>query len=208
MRRTKGAFVPVMSLAAVRRRARRWATLAGAALVSPFVVLVAAAAGWLPSELAIVLAMIVVPAVLLILSETCEERPPLRSNGARLTARTLTGERTVDLSVISTVRLLTYFSRSGISERVLLVRDVNGVRLGLKSAAGRAALRRALERSRAAATAPHPQPHVSRAALVYLGMVTGRTSLVLHTVLSWLVMVNGICGYIVMVLALADRVPK
>ncbi|MEV5081175.1 hypothetical protein AB0K74_20825 [Streptomyces sp. NPDC056159] len=104
--------------------------------------------------------------------------------------------------MISTVRLLTYFSRSGVSERVLLVRDVNGVCLGLKSAVGRAALRRALERS-----SSHPQPRVSRAALVYLGIVTSRSPLVLHTVVSWLVTVLGICGYIVTVLALADRVP-
>ncbi|MFE9173647.1 hypothetical protein ACFYNZ_30005 [Streptomyces kebangsaanensis] len=108
--------------------------------------------------------------------------------------------------MISTVRLLTYFSRSGVLERVLLVRDVNGVCLGLKSAVGRAALRRALERS--LAPAPHPQPRVSRAALVYLGMGSSRSPLVLHTVVSWLVMVFGTCGYIVTVLALADRVPK
>ncbi|MFF4657962.1 hypothetical protein [Streptomyces sp. NPDC001381] len=105
--------------------------------------------------------------------------------------------------MISTVRLLTYFSRSGVS---VLVRDVNGVRLGLKTAVARAALRQALQRSRD--PAPHPQPRVSRAALVYLGMATRRGPLVLHTVLSWLVLVFGTCGYTVMVLALADRVPQ
>ncbi|WP_460066653.1 hypothetical protein [Streptomyces sp. YKOK-I1] len=106
--------------------------------------------------------------------------------------------------MISSVRLLIHFSRSGVSERVVLVRDVNGVCLGLKSAVARAALRRALQRSRDPAT--HPQPRVSRAALVYLGIATRRTPLALHTVLSWLVMVFGVCGYMVTVLALADRV--
>jgi hypothetical protein len=206
MKRIRGSFVPVTTPAAVRRRARRWVAAAGAALVSPFVVLVPAAAGWLPSESAILLALVAAPTGLLILGETCEEKPPPRTSGPCLTARTLTGERTVDLSVISSVRLLTYFSRSGVSERVVLVRDINGVCLGLKSTAGRAALRRALQRSRD--PAPHTQPRVSRAARVYLGMVTRRTPLVLHTVLSWLVMVFGTCGYTVTVLALADRIPK
>lgn len=49
---------------------------------------------------------------------------------------------------------------------------------------------------------------MSRAALVYLGMVTNRSPLVLHTVVSWLVMVLGTSGYITAVLALADRVQK
>jgi hypothetical protein len=143
---------------------------------------------------------------LFILGETYEERPPLQASGPLLTTRTLTGERTVDLSAISTVRLLTYVSRSGVSERVLVVRDVNAVCLGLKSAVGHAALRRALERS--LAPSPHPQPRVSRAALVYLGMATNRSPLMLHTFVSWLVMVFGTSGYILPVLALADRVQK
>lgn len=206
MKRTRGSFVPVTTPAAVRRRARRWVAVAGAALVSPFVILVPAAFGWLPADSAIVLALFSAPTGFLILGETYEERPPAHTSGPCLTARTLTGERTVDLSAISTVRLRTYFSRSGVSERLVLVRDMNGVCLGLKSAAGRAALRRALQRSCGAA--PRAQPRVSRAARVYLGMATRRTPLVLHTALSWLVMVFGTCGYIVTVLALADRVPK
>lgn len=206
MRRVQKSFVPVMSPAAVRRRARCWAALAGAALVSPFAALVPIAAGWCPSAMAPVLALVAVPTGLFIHGETYEERPPLQASGPLLTTRTLTGERTVDLSVISTVRLLTYVSRSGVSERVLVVRDVNGVCLGLKSAGGHAALRRALERSLAGS--PHPRPRVSRAALVYLGMVTNRSPLVLHTVVSWLVMVLGTSGYITAVLALADRVQK
>lgn len=199
------SFVPVMSPAAVRRRARCWAAFAGAALVSPFVALVPIAAGWCPSALAPVLALVGVPTGLFIHGETYEERPPLQASGPLLTTRTLTGERTVDLSVISTVRLLTYVSRSGVSG-LLVVRDVNGVCLGLKSVGGHAALRRALERSLAGS--PHPRPRVSRAALVYLGMVTNRSPLVLHAVVSWLVMVLGTSGYITAVLAFADRVQK
>ena len=200
MRRVRPSFVPVVSPAAVRRRARRWAALAGAALASPFAALVPAAVGWLPSSVAVFLALAAVPTGVLILGETCEERPPAQASGARLTARTLTGERTVDLSMISSVRLFTYFTRSGVSERVLLVRDLNGVRLGLKSAGSCAALRQALEPS------PPPEPRVSKAALVYLGMRSSRGPLVLHTAVSWLALVFGTCGYMITVLALADRV--
>ncbi|MGV9991552.1 hypothetical protein [Streptomyces sp. NPDC003374] len=171
--------------------------------MSPFAVLVLAADGWLPAETAPVLAVVAVLTVPMLLSAMCEERPPPRSGRLLLTARTLTGERTVDLSAISTVRLLTYFSRSGVAERVLLVRDHNGVRLGLKSQAGLDALRRALDRDRG-----RPRPRVSRSARVYLGMSTGRLPLVLHTVLGWLAVVYGACGYMLAVLALAGRITK
>lgn len=203
MRRTRQAFVPVVSPSAARRRARPWAVLGAAVILSPFAVLALADAGWLPAELAILLAAVAAPAVALLLGEMFEEKPPIQPSGLLLTARTLTGERTIDLFAISTVRLLTYFSRSGVAYRVLLVRDINGVRLGVRSTVGRAALLRGLKRNGTAR-----QPRMSRAARVYLGLATSRTALVLHTVLSWLAMVFGLCCYMSAVLSLADHLAK
>jgi hypothetical protein len=121
------------SPAADRRRARGWAGFAGALVASPFAVIAVAAAGLFPAGVAIALALTAGPAGLLLLTEVNTERPPQRRSGNRLTSRTLTGERTADPSRIERVRLLTYFSRSGVSERVLLVRDAHGVSLGLTS---------------------------------------------------------------------------
>lgn len=123
------------SPAVARRRARRWTSFAGALVASPFAALAVAAAGLFPAGAAIALALTTGPAGLLLLTELNTERLPQSHSGNRLTARTLIGERTVDLSRIERVRLLTYFSRSGVSERVLLVRDAHGVPLGLTSPA-------------------------------------------------------------------------
>ncbi|MFD5257300.1 hypothetical protein ACFWM5_31310 [Streptomyces bobili] len=187
------------SPAAARRRARRWAGFAGALVASPFVALAVAAAGLFPAGVAIALALTAGPAGLLLLTEMNTERPPQHRSGNRLTSRTLTGERTVDLSRIERVRLLTYFSRSGVSERVLLVRDAHGVSLGLTSPVSRRVLRRALERLPRSG----PRPRVSRAALAHLGMLPIPGRLAVHTVVAWLATVFGLCGYLIAVLALA-----
>lgn len=100
-------------------------------MASPFAVLAVAAVGLLPPAVAIALMLTTGPAGLLPLTELNTERPPQRRSGNRLTSRTLTGERTVDLSRIERVLLLTHFSRGGVSERVLLVRDTYGMSIGL-----------------------------------------------------------------------------
>jgi hypothetical protein len=187
------------SPAAARRRARRWTAFAGALVVSPFVALAAAAVGLFPARVAIALVLTAGPAGLLLLTELNTERPPQHRSGNRLTSRTLTGERTVDLSRIERVRLLTYFSRGGVSERVLLVRDAYGVSLGLTTPASHRALRRALERL----PRRGPRPRASSAALAHLGMVSASGRLAVHTVVVWLVTVLGLCGYVIAVLALA-----
>lgn len=188
------------SPAAARRRARRWTAFAGALVVSPFVALAAGAVGLFPAEVAIVSALTAGPAGLLLLTELNRERPPHCRSGNRLTARTPTGERTVDLSRIERVRLLTYFSPGGVSERVLLVRDAHGVSLGLTDPASHRALRRALERLPGHGV----RPRVTRAALVHLGMAPGR--LTVHTVTVWFATVLGLCGYLAAVLELATSV--
>ncbi|MFG3409059.1 hypothetical protein [Streptomyces sp. NPDC048142] len=109
--------------------------------------------------------------------------------------------RTVDLSAVERVRVLTRFSSGGVSDRVLLVRDRDGVCLGLRETTDRCRLRRALERR-----PPHgPQPHVSRAALAHLGMRADGTGP--HTALSRLATVLGLCGYLSAVVVVAEQIP-
>ncbi|MEU4044654.1 hypothetical protein ACK389_00030 [Streptomyces antibioticus] len=185
--------------AAARRRARRWTAFAGALVASPFAALAVAAAGLFPAEVAIASALTAGPAGLLLLTALNTEKQRPRRSGDLMIARTLTGERTVDLSQIERVRLLTYFSYGGVSERVLLVRDAHGTSLGLTEPASRRALRRALE------NLPRhgPRPRVSKAALVHLGILTAPGRLTLHTVTVWLATVLGLCGYLCAVLKLA-----
>ncbi|MEU3278895.1 hypothetical protein [Streptomyces antibioticus] len=185
--------------AAARRRARRWTALAVALAASPFAALAVMATGLFPAEVAIASALTSGPAGLLLLTALNTEKPRPRRSGDLMIARTLTGERTVDLSQIERVRLLTYFSCGGVSERVLLVRDAYGTSLGLTEPASRRALRRALE------NLPRngPRPRVSRAALVHLGILPAPGRLALHTVTVWLATVLGLCGYLCAVLELA-----
>ncbi|MFE6282685.1 hypothetical protein [Streptomyces sp. NPDC057877] len=194
--RVRAAYAPTWtSPAAARRRMRRGVAVALALVVSPYAAL---AVGPVPGGVAIALVLTAGPGGLLLLGELHTERPPRSRSGPLLTARTTTGERTLDLDRIERVRLLTYFSRSGVSERVLLVRDTEGTWLGLTGAASRRTLRRALERpSRRGA-----RPRVSRAARVHLGMAPGR--LAVHTGTVWLATVFGVCCYAGAVLALAD----
>ncbi|MGX1915071.1 hypothetical protein ACWIID_40550 [Streptomyces phaeochromogenes] len=187
------------SPAAARRRARRWTAFAGALVASPFAELALAAVGLFPAGVAIALMLTAGPAGLLLLTELNTERPPQRRSGNRLTSRTLTGERTVDLSRIERVRLLTHFSRGGVSERVLLVRDAYGMSFGLTGPASHRALRRAREHP----PRRGPRPRASSAALAHLGMLPAPGRLAVHTVVVWLATVLGLCGYVTAVLALA-----
>lgn len=189
-----------MSPGTGRRRTGNGAALVAALLAGPFVALgVAAAAGThpgvplVPGSLAALVGFVLI-------GEVHVGRSPVRVSGSRLTARTLTGVRTVDLSAVERVRLLTSFSTGGVSDRVLLVRDRDGVCLGLREAADRRRLRRALERR----STHGPQPRVSRAARARLGM--GSDGPGPHTVLSWLATVLGLCGYISAVAVLAEWV--
>lgn len=173
----------------VRRRAHAGAGLAVGLLVLPF------AAGVL-AEAATALGLLTCPLAFLLFGELCEERPPARHSVTRMTARTLTGVRSVDLNRITSIRLLTTFSY-GSTYRTLIVRDEHGIRLGVTSAAGRRVLSRALARQTGDRT---PQrPRVSRAARACLG--TGRPGhLAVHTVLVFLAQVGAICTYITAVI--------
>ncbi|MEU6908968.1 hypothetical protein ACWDZW_02905 [Streptomyces coeruleorubidus] len=116
---------------------------------------------------------------LVFLPDLCQEDPPARHSRTRSTARTLTGRRSVDLTRVTSVRLWTTFSPGGVQQRVLLVRDVHGVRLGITSAAGRRALRTALARQQ------DRRARVSRPARACLGDGPGWW-LVWHTVTMFL----------------------
>lgn len=121
-----------------RRRARAGLSLVVAMLVLPFAVGALVRSGTM-------LGLVTGPLAFLLFVELCTERGPTRCSSARMTARTLTGMRSVDLSCIASVRLQTTFSY-GTVYRALLVRDAHRVRLGVTSTAGRRTLRRALER--------------------------------------------------------------
>lgn len=147
----------------------------------------------------VALGLVAGPLGLLLLGELGQERPPTRHSTTRITARTLTGVRSVDLNHLSSVRLLTTFSY-GSTYRTLLVRDVHGVRLGVTSAAGRRALRKALARRTDDPTRRRPQ--VSRAARAYL-RADRPGHLALHTTLMFLTQVGAICAYVLAQLEVA-----
>ncbi|OSP29472.1 hypothetical protein B7767_39480 [Streptomyces sp. 13-12-16] len=130
------------------------------------------------------LALLLVSAVA---NPLCEERPPARHTTTGSTARTPTGVRTVDLTRLTDVRLWTTFSCGG-PQRTLIVRDAHGVRLGITTAAGRRAVRRALERRPAGA-----RPRVSRAARAHLD---GGGRPAAHTVPVFLAQVTAVCAYV------------
>ncbi|MEU1616549.1 hypothetical protein ABZ479_04505 [Streptomyces sp. NPDC005722] len=157
--------------------------MAAAFVLLPLVGCGLAGAGVVP-EGAIALGLFPAIAGVVLLPALCEERPPFRHSSSRLTARTLTGERSVDLDRITGVRLLTSFSVGG-AQRTLLVRDAHGVRLGLTTERSRRKLRRAIEKAEANAARGVPAPRVSRAARTFLGLAPGR-GLALHTTLVFL----------------------
>ncbi|MEU0086278.1 hypothetical protein [Streptomyces sp. NPDC006274] len=143
-----------------------------------------------------IIGVVLVPAL-------CEEQAPFRHSSSRLIARTLTGERSVDLNRITTVRLLTTFS-SGSAHRTLVVRDAHGVRLGVTTERSRRKLRRAIEKADANAARGLPAPRVSRAARVHLGLAPGR-GLVGHTVLGLLCLTVSASLYVSVVLRLGGQ---
>ncbi|WP_234020350.1 HAD family hydrolase [Streptomyces pristinaespiralis] len=120
-----------------------------------------------------------------------------------MTAHTLTGERSVDLDRITTVRLLTTFSY-GSAYRTLLVRDAHGVRLGITTERSRRKLRRAIEKADANDARGAPGPRVSRAARAHLGLPP-RRGLVVHTVLAFLLLTVSSSLYVVAVLRLGGQ---
>ncbi|WP_328360210.1 hypothetical protein OG800_24185 [Streptomyces sp. NBC_00445] len=171
----------------MRRRARAGMCVVAALLVVPFAVGGLAQGSWSGP-----VAGLVVCSFGFLYDEVFQERPPARHSATRITARTLTGVRSVDLDHITSVRLWTTCSY-GVLCRTVLVRDVHGVRLGVTSTAGRRALRRALKRRMADGT--ERPPRVSRAASAYLRNGP-RRHLAVHTVLVFFAELGFIIVYL------------
>ncbi|MDX3619925.1 hypothetical protein [Streptomyces europaeiscabiei] len=184
-------------------RARIGSGLAVTVLLLPLGGYGLARAGVAPDGAPIVLGLLSVIAGFVLLPALCEERAPFRHSSSHLTARTLTGERSVDLNQITSVRLLTTFSY-GSAYRTLWVRDADGVRLGITTERSRRKLRRAIEKADANAARGVTGPHVSRAARAHLGLAPGR-GLVAHTVLSFLLLTVAGSLYVVAVLQLGGQ---
>lgn len=184
-------------------RARIGWSLAVAVLLLPFGSYGLARAGALPEGSPIVLGLMAVIAGSLLLPALCEERAPFRHSSSRLIARTLTGERSVDLNEIATVWLLTTFSY-GSTYRTLVVRDSHGVRLGITTERSRKKLRRAIEKADAGAARGAPGPRMSSAAREYLASASGR-GLVGHTILAFLLLVVSVSLYVAVVLRLGGQ---
>ncbi|WDT88526.1 hypothetical protein H0E86_19795 [Streptomyces sp. SCSIO-PteL053] len=191
---------PAVDAALGRRRTRLGTAWVVGLLALPFAGLaVSTVVGLHPGVLLVVTGLAALVGFVLI-SEMPTGRNRGQTSGSLLTARTATGLRTVDLAQIESVRLLTSFSRGGVSDRIVLVRDSNGVLLGLREQTDVRRVRRALDQ-RARNDVP---PRVSGAAAAYLGMTPGGTAR--HTVLSWLATVLGICCYLGAVAVLARAV--
>ncbi|SCF57288.1 hypothetical protein [Streptomyces sp. Cmuel-A718b] len=191
---------PAVDAALGRRRTRLGTAWIVGLLALPFAGLaVSTVVGLHPGVLLVVTGLAALVGFVLI-SEMPTGRNRGQTSGSLLTARTATGLRTVDLAQIESVRLLTSFSRGGVSDRIVLVRDGNGVLLGLREQTDVRRVRRALDQ-RARNGVP---PRVSGAAAAYLGMTPDGTAR--HTVLSWLATVLGICCYLSAVAVLARAV--
>ncbi|MFF8381931.1 hypothetical protein ACF07V_38230 [Streptomyces sp. NPDC015661] len=184
-------------------RARMGSGLVVTVLLLPFGGYGLARTGVVPEGTTIALGLLSVIAGFVLLPALCEERAPFRHSSSCLTAHTLTGERSVDLNRIDTVRLLTTFSY-GSAYRTLMVRDTHGVRLGITTERSRRKLRRAIEKAEANATRGVPGPRVSRAARAHLGLAPGR-GLVVHTVLAFLFLTMSVSLYVAVVLRLGGQ---
>ena len=156
-------------------RARVGSGLAVTVLLMPLGGYGLAKAGAAPEGTPIALGLLSAIAGFVVLPALCEERVPFRHSSSYLTAHTLTGERSVDLDRITTVRLLTTFSY-GSAYRTLLVRDAHGARLGITTERSRRKLRRAIEKAAANDARGAPGPRVSRAARAHLGLAPGEGS--------------------------------
>jgi hypothetical protein len=184
-------------------RARVGSGLAVAVLLLPFAGYGLARTGAVPEGTPIVLGLLGGIIGVVLLPALCEEQAPFRHSSSRLIARTLTGERSVDLDRITTVRLLTTFSYGSV-HRTLVVRDAHGVRLGVTTERSRRKLRRAIEKADANAARGVPAPRVSRAARVHLGLAPGR-GLVVHTALGFLFLTVSGSLYVSVVLLLGGQ---
>jgi hypothetical protein len=184
-------------------RARVGSGLAAAVLLLPFAGYGLARTGAVPEGTPLVLGLLGGIIGVVLLPALCEEQAPFRHSSSRLIARTLTGERSVDLDRITTVRLLTTFSYGSV-HRTLVVRDSHGVRLGVTTERSRRKLRRAIEKADANAARGVPAPRVSRAARVHLGLAPGR-GLIVHTVLGFLSLTVSGSLYVSVVLLLGGQ---
>jgi hypothetical protein len=184
-------------------RARVGSGLAVAVLLLPFAGYGLARTGAVPEGTPLVLGLLGGIIGVVLLPALCEEQAPFRHSSSRLIARTLTGERSVDLNRITTVRLLTTFSYGSV-HRTLVVRDAHGVRLGVTTERSRRKLRRAIEKADANAARGVPAPRVSRAARAHLGLAPGR-GLVVHTVLGFLFLTVSGSLYVSVVLRLGGQ---
>ncbi|MFD4020720.1 hypothetical protein [Streptomyces sindenensis] len=191
---------PAVDAALGRRRTRLGTVWTIGLLSLPFVGLALSAAAGLHPGVPLVVTGPAALAGFVLITEMPTGLDRGQTSGSLLTARTVTGLRTVDLSQIRRVRLLTSFSPGGVSDRVVLIRDSDGVLLGLRVRTDVRRVRRALEQG-ARGDVP---PRVSGAAAAHLGMATGGTAR--HTVLSWLVTVLGICCYLSAVVVFARAV--
>ncbi|MFE0631264.1 hypothetical protein ACFW3D_30455 [Streptomyces sp. NPDC058864] len=184
-------------------RARMGSGLAVTVLLLPFVGYGPARVGLVPEGSPIALGLLSLIVGFVLLPALCEERDTRRQSSLRLTALTLTGERSVDLDRITSVRLLTTFSYNGAC-RTLLVRDADHVRLGITSERSRRKLRRAIEEADARAARGVPGPRVSRAARAHLGLAAKR-GLVVHTVLAFLLLTVSASLYVAALLRLGGQ---
>ncbi|WP_329229528.1 hypothetical protein OHB07_14925 [Streptomyces sp. NBC_00111] len=183
-------------------RARRGSGLVVAFLLLPCGGYALARAGMLPEGTPLALGLLSLIGFVL-LPALCEELAPFRHSSSHLTARTLTGERSVDLDRLTTVRLVTTFSYGG-AHRLLLVRDAHGVRLGVTTRRSVKKLRRAVEKAEVNAARGIPAPRVSRAARVHLGLAPGH-GLIGHTVLGFLLQAVSVSLYVSAVLRLSGQ---
>ncbi|MFD1275656.1 hypothetical protein ACFQ51_40775 [Streptomyces kaempferi] len=167
-------------------------------LLSPFGVLLLVLADYLPAEASVLCAFVGSLVGGFALLEQCQETRVIRCSMSHITAQTWTGQRSVDLTHIRDVRLLTTFSYGG-AHHAVLVRDQNGVRLGLTSTRSKRALVRAL---RNAPVDARSRPRVSSAARAHLGLGAHRTHM-MHTVISFLALTTSISLYNGLVLKLA-----
>ncbi|MFC8224772.1 hypothetical protein [Streptomyces sp. NPDC057287] len=184
-------------------RARRVSGLVAALLLLPFGGYALAVAGMLPEGTPVALGLLSLIGGSVLLPALREEQAPFRHSSSHLTARTLTGERSVDLDRLATVRLVTTFSYGG-AHRLLLVRDVHGVRLGVTTGRSLKKLRRAVEKAEANAARGVPAPRVSRAARVRLGLAPGQ-GLVGHTIVAFLLETVSVTLYMIAVLRLGGQ---
>ncbi|MEU3945519.1 hypothetical protein [Streptomyces sp. NPDC029526] len=184
-------------------RARVGSGLVVAVLLLPVGSWALARAGVVAEAATIPVGLLAMIAGYVLLTALWEERSPFRHAPRSLTARTLTGPRTVDLGRITTVRLVTTFSQAGVY-RTVVVRDADGVRLGLTTGRSREHLRRAVEQAENDAGRGATGLRVSRAAAAHLGLPRGR-GLAVHTVLAFLCTMVGMSLYLSVVFWLGGQ---